>query len=252
MMREARTVNDSEFATYATVQALAYRGHVHEALGMTGNQISRTFVDKPLRVSPDSADRIFRAWASSGSYVPKRLSLAIPWWAAHRDTVRLAAAERWVNGRMRGTGSRAEPMKEVFGYFAQSTKAYTTLARGDTTAALRMFEALPESTCAALCDLDQLTRARLLERAGRFQDASQVLATTPGYGWPTTMSFTPERVFWELERGRVRERLGQHEAARRSYEFVAEAWIHADSMLRPYVEEARAGLGRLGAEPTAR
>ncbi len=255
MLREARAANDSEFAKFATVQALAYRGHVQQALDIAGSQISRSFVDKPLRVSADSADRIFRAWVAGAGRIPsvaRRLSLALPWWAGHRDTVRLAAAERWVNGRMRETGSRAEPMKDLFGYFAQSTRAYTTLARGDTATALRMFEALPESTCAALCDLDQLTRARLLERAGRFEAAARVLAPTPGYGWPITMSFTPERVLWELERGRVRERLGQRDAARRSYEFVAEAWIHADSALHPYLEEARAGLGRLGAEPTAR
>jgi hypothetical protein len=33
-----------------------------------------------------------------------------------------------------------------------------------------------------------------------------------------------------------------------SYQFVIDAWRHADPELEPYVREARAGLGRLAAE----
>ena len=53
------------------------------------------------------------------------------------------------------------------------------------------------------------------------------------------------RVLWELERGRVHERLGNRETAVTAYAFVAAAWAHADSELQPYVAEAREGLKRL-------
>jgi hypothetical protein len=43
----------------------------------------------------------------------------------------------------------------------------------------------------------------------------------------------------------VNERLGDRETARAAYAFVAAAWLHADSLLVPYVDEARAGLARL-------
>lgn len=50
-----------------------------------------------------------------------------------------------------------------------------------------------------------------------------------------------------LERGGNAERLGDTAMAVNRYQFVAEAWPHADSGLRPYVREARAGLQRLRA-----
>ena len=55
-------------------------------------------------------------------------------------------------------------------------------------------------------------------------------------------------VLWSLERGRVNERLGNRERALEAYAFVAAVWRHADSELQPVVEEARAGLRRLGGE----
>jgi serine/threonine-protein kinase len=54
---------------------------------------------------------------------------------------------------------------------------------------------------------------------------------------------------WTLERGRVNERLGNREAAVDAYQFVADVWRHADPDLQPYVDEAKAGLERLTAEP---
>jgi len=54
----------------------------------------------------------------------------------------------------------------------------------------------------------------------------------------------------ELGRGgRVAERLNDRVTATRSYQCVLDAWRHADPELRPYVDEARAGLARLSREP---
>ena len=54
---------------------------------------------------------------------------------------------------------------------------------------------------------------------------------------------------WVLERGRVNERLGNRELAVDAYQFVADVWRHADPELQGYVDEAKAGLARLTAEP---
>jgi len=50
-------------------------------------------------------------------------------------------------------------------------------------------------------------------------------------------------------RGRRQERLGRRDEATTAYAYVVDAWARADSVLQPYVAEARAGLGRLRAEP---
>jgi len=56
-------------------------------------------------------------------------------------------------------------------------------------------------------------------------------------------------VLGTLERGRIAERLGDRATAAENYDFVVAVWRNADPELRPYVEEARATLARLGAEP---
>lgn len=48
-----------------------------------------------------------------------------------------------------------------------------------------------------------------------------------------------------LERARLAERLGEHDRAGEIYRFVADLWRRADPPLRPYVDEAEAGLQRL-------
>jgi hypothetical protein len=130
----------------------------------------------------------------------------------------------------------------------QSSRAYLALARGDTLTALNLFDALPDTACFGKCDLDRLVRIKLLAARGRFRDAARRLAATPGVNWPGS-PVAPVRVLWELERGRVHERLGSRDTARASYAFVTAVWARADSALQPYVTEARTGLTRLSSEP---
>jgi hypothetical protein len=51
-----------------------------------------------------------------------------------------------------------------------------------------------------------------------------------------------------FERARVAERLGDRPTAIHYYEFVLQAWLHADPELQPVVAKARAGLRRLAVE----
>ena len=58
----------------------------------------------------------------------------------------------------------------------------------------------------------------------------------------------PSQVLWALERARVAERRGDRAKASRDYQYVADAWRHADPQLQPYVAEAREALARLAGE----
>ena len=129
---------------------------------------------------------------------------------------------------------------------ALSSRAYLALAQGDSVAAMHRFDALPDSACFWKCSLDGLVRIKLLAAQGRYREAAQRLAVTPD--WDERTATSPVRVLWELERGRVHERLGNRDTARVGYGFVTAAWARADSMLQPYVTDARAGLIRLSGE----
>ena len=129
-------------------------------------------------------------------------------------------------------------------YLSDATRAYLLLLRGDSAAALKALETLPDSVCPLVqCVFQNLTRARLLAARSRDREAAQVLdrwiPAAPGTSF----------VLGRLERGRVAERLGDNEKALKSYGFVANVWRNADSELQPYVAEARAGLQRLTTEP---
>jgi hypothetical protein len=52
-----------------------------------------------------------------------------------------------------------------------------------------------------------------------------------------------------LTRARLAERLQDKATAIQYYQRVLDTWRHADPELRPYVQEARAGLDRLRREP---
>ena len=127
-------------------------------------------------------------------------------------------------------------------YFLRAAAAYLALARGDSTAALVAFAALPRAVGAVF--VEQLTYARLLAAAGREAEAFAVLER--GFPWPHP-SLT--KGFWELERARLAEKLGHRDVATSSYGVVAGLWRHADPELQPYVRESKSGLQRLAREP---
>lgn len=129
-------------------------------------------------------------------------------------------------------------------YVAASAAAYLALAQRDSTEAIRQFLALPGGACPA-CYLDRLTLAQLLAEQRRDREALQILrAEHPA----STFALWPSEVLWLLLRGRVGERLGEHDRAARAYAWVAGMWRNADPELQPYVTEAREGLARLTSE----
>jgi hypothetical protein len=91
--------------------------------------------------------------------------------------------------------------------------------------------------------LERVTEGQLLSQRGRDKEALELLEEAfPEFWWQ------PGRVLATLEAGRAAERLGEHKRARISYQFVVDAWRHADPELQAYVTEARLALARLTAE----
>jgi len=157
------------------------------------------------------------------------------WWGARRDT---ASLQRLVS--QEESGARAVrnvavaiDARPVPGF----ARAALALARGDTSLALSRFLALPDSLCPDAQQLREV-RFRLLAATGRDHQAAAVFDGSHD-----------RRVPLMLERARLAERLGDRPTAINYYRFVAQAWLHADPELQPYVAEARAALQRLTGEP---
>jgi serine/threonine-protein kinase len=243
--------------------ALSQRGHLREAyetnrrllLDPAASPFSwfeDPFVDLSLLgIVPDSVARAAFARglepeASWGNALmtPRHLR-GLPWWLQRRDTLSLArfaarAAEvsgrpgtLWVTLRSQLLGSMAE--------------AYLSLARGDSTDALRRLQAIPDALCIAddyapNCFHLRLTQARLLAARGQHRQAADLIEVWRLDKVPASPSF----VLAMLERARLAEVLGEREKAIESYGFVSACWRKADPELQGFVEEAREALVRLG------
>jgi len=152
------------------------------------------------------------------------------WWAARRDIRKLQrlvqreeSAARTIDVLRSPPHARAVP---------RFVRAALALSRGDTTAALQRIP--PDSSCAGAPQRRDL-EFRLLLATGRDSAAVWV--------WDRIYS---RRVPLMLERARLADRLGDTSTAIHYYEFVVQAWLHADRELQPMVAEARGALRRLG------
>jgi hypothetical protein len=215
--------------------ALSTRGHIAEAWSLALE--SRNYVAGEIAglglVPTDSALRLVRPWLdqhSDGSLVP------IPLLAMAHDTGTLLRTARSIDSAMPMVPSATQ--RAMMTYFAASTRAYAALAKNDTTAATRLFDALPDSILAL--PLDEFMRARLVAR----QDPRRALKVLEIRGNPDLL--VPARA---LERARIAERIGDRPLAVESYARVVDLWQNADApSLRDARDEARAALQRLDAD----
>jgi serine/threonine-protein kinase len=222
---------------------LLYRGHVREAakvLFRSPATLPVQLVEAALVSAslPEGAEAALRGMLGGDRLAA--LSIALPWWAARGDSATIRRIERTADSVARAASN--EVHRGMARYASEAAPAYLALTRHDTTAAIRILEALPDSLC-ALCYHQRLTLGQLLAARQEDQKAATVLDR-----WLIDLS-VPSEVLWTLERGRVAERLGDREKATRSYQFVADVWRNADPELQPYVAEAREGLGRMTSEP---
>jgi serine/threonine-protein kinase len=242
-VRIARTWSESGVTGGTTPLAwsLAFRGHIREAYEIVGpRSINGVLLARLGFVPPDTAAAVYEEWLSTP--VGIGIHLALPWWADQQDTTSLQRAlARWDSLSVEAdpeTAARAA-------YLAQIGRAYLTLARSDTAETIRQFENLRVYPC-LFCYQDQLIHARLLVASGQDREAARLFDTMP---FARDQAPPIDAVIVALERGRVHERLGNRETAIEAFTFVTDAWRNADPELQPMVDEARAALARLVAEP---
>ncbi len=232
---------------------LAFRGHFQEARGaLPGSPIRGTgYPNNPVldlallgAVPPDSARIVVRALVAGDSlWPPAGRRYALPWWYADRDT---AALKRFETQVVAGARRYPNPVAKAYlRNLAEVARAYLVLARGDSTEGLGMLAALPDSLCALSdCFFEKFTLAELAAARGQDREAAAIYDR-----WLRARDWSPLFVMGRLNRARVAERLGDRARAAVLYQYVVDAWRHADPELRSHVAAARDGLERLAAEP---
>jgi serine/threonine protein kinase len=225
--------DSAKLASYLPLQ-LAYRGRLHEAYLALGNRPSRLFSQLAMlgAIDPDTVTAVFAEWLTTGRSEARN---ALPWWAARGDTASIVAL---IQSRAKSAQASADK-KSGPDYDTQAARAYLFLARRDTANAVKAFALLSDTLCLR-CDQDHLMTARLLARGRDFGAADKILRQR------LYSLVTPAEIVIALERGRVAEAAGEREVARRSYGLVIRAWERGDPEIQPLVQEARAGIRRLG------
>jgi len=169
-----------------------------------------------------------------------RMPRLYSWWATDGDTaaIRTYIDSFWAEGDRIRTPSEDAMIRA----YIMSGRGYLALARGDSATALRVLAGTKDTLSECWSD-NRVTIVRLLMAAGRYREAAHRLERR----WPGTTSCSNgvDDVLWTMERARVLDRLGQHDAAAANYAFVMAAWRTADPELQPYVREATAALRRL-------
>ena len=219
----------------ALTDALASRGHVTEA--WVRARASKSYLAGELAVLglvPVDSAKALAGWIAATLDGPT--SAALPGLLFARDTATLAraftAATRAEAGhRLPSPRERARSQ-----YLAAAIHAYAQLARGDSAAAGREFDALPDTLI--VLPVDQFLRARLIARV----DPTRALALFQR----RVSTGDIMAVARNLEIGRLAEQLGNRALAVDAFTYVAQAWQNSESpKLRASVREAMNALGRL-------
>ena len=214
---------------------LAYRGRLAEAYKANGNRPSRLFVEIAVLggIPQATADSVTKNWLDRG--LPQAF-IALPWFAQRGNTQAISVLQNRADSAARvGT----DFARRGWRYRAASTRAYQTLLRNDTAAAVTAFASLPDTLCIA-CYMDRLQTAKLLAAKNKLEEANVLL------GQRLNTFITPAEVLIAFERGRVAAKLGKREEAIRAFRLVADAWSTGDQGLQPYVLESKREISRLG------
>jgi serine/threonine-protein kinase len=232
---------DPGFRRALVVDELALRGRMREAFDTLGTNIGRReaepfgFLALMGGIPQDTAKAVFARMLHDRSFP---LDSALPWWAAHSDTVSLAAAVIRADSDV--AIATTPVRRRNAGYRAASTRAYLSLARHSDDALMR-FRQLPDSLCPA-CYFDRYTKAKLLDSLGMHVEAATAL------GERLYSLLAPLEVPWAFERALVAEKLQQYPVAARAYALVARAWSAGDGPQRAFAAQAATKAGQLGGD----
>jgi hypothetical protein len=222
--------------TSAMATQLAMHGHVDSAwkLAVASKSLVAGEIVGLGFVPADSAATVLKPWLNEHNDA----SLApYPALAMAHDTATLlreaAGLEKYI-ATSKSTANRPAQL-----YVLAALRAYAALAKGDTAAATKLFDAIPDSVISL--PIDQFIRARLIART----DPKRALDLLERHTSITGLVFTAR----ELERGRLAEKIGDRTRAVDAYSFVADMWQNADAKpLRDAVREANDALKRLDAD----
>jgi eukaryotic-like serine/threonine-protein kinase len=245
----------AEFRRDIHTLMLAFRGHLDEA---ERRYAERTYFipSLPSEIAlvttrdPQVLEKRFRRlllngplWEPGeppGGGPPGELFFALRWWLEHRDTLSMKAYIRRVDSAYRAITRPS--WRETTHYILDAASAYRTLSRGDSVAALRQFQSLPDDYIFGV--MDRVTEGQLLMALKRDEEGIRVLKRAFPPIW-----ISPLRTLAQLYIARAGEQIGQRDQAIEAYHRVAATWQHADPELQHYVDEARQGLARLTSEP---
>ncbi|MEK6689306.1 MAG: hypothetical protein AABZ01_12720, partial [Gemmatimonadota bacterium] len=126
-------------------------------------------------------------------------------------------------------------------FWAAAGRAFAALVQQDTSGALHLLQALPDSLCPT-CYLPRLVTGELLVAQRDTAAARRWLSRDVAgiIGAPAV-----PLVLWELLRGRLFDQLNEPERAADAYRYVVEAWRGGDPAVQPWVAQARTGLARV-------
>jgi eukaryotic-like serine/threonine-protein kinase len=213
---------------------LAFRGHMREALDVLGSD--RLYLVAQIAalgaMPADSAQAVFDPLLHADPAPLAGLIFGLPWWARNKE---VAALER-----ARGVGARQAARGPTGRFLVRAAEAWLALARGDSSTALGGFLALPDlPNFEGIGDWERYTAIRLLNDAGRFQEAlGRLDREIPSTAFPWDVVLL-------LERARAEEGLGRRAHAADLYDRVAGLWARGDPALQPVVAESRAAAARL-------
>jgi serine/threonine-protein kinase len=206
-------------------RVLAIRGHLYEARKVVGSGLGpwspEDFIELALLgvVSSKEADAMIHGWANGANAV--RASLALPWLLAQSDSDGVRRIrQRFQRNRSAATRDSVSPAA----YAASVAEAYLALVRRDTAAAIRAFDAVPDSLCGSECTRHRIQRSVLLREHGRAADARHLLETRP----PSADDASLLEIVWLNEHARVLSALGLTAAATAEQSLITRYWQHAD------------------------
>jgi serine/threonine-protein kinase len=225
------------------IDMLAARGHVKEAWDSA--VVNKRFIAGEIAllglVPADSAARVMKGWIAERN---EAAIAALPALMLARDTATLASTQAIVAKAKAGLPANAPPERRAsFDYITQAIHAYWSLARGDSAAALKEFDSLPEAF--SNVPTDQFIRARLVARTNP-KRALEMLTNSRITGDLISVAR-------ELEIGRLAEKTGDTQRAVEGYNYVAEAWQNTENeQLKNAVRESRDALKRLDSDGRVR
>jgi len=232
---------DSTYQRFIHAMALAWRGHLREACS-NFRERRNFFLPAALLgcTARDTASAIVLDLTARGTQQPRGLLPLVGWWGELRDSTQLRDLQH--RSTIALGSSRDAAIVASARALTESAQAYIDLLHGDSAQALRRFMAVPDSLC-ALCDIQFMTKSRLLAAAGRPREALEEADQDRSND---TFPLVP---VMRLQVARLAEQLGDKQKAIENYTAVADAWRRGDPAMRDSVDIARAALKRLGVRP---